>query len=286
MIRKMYLLGLLVLGTLFWIIPHKKEKIPFSLSAIHTPLPLHPEWETHPLDEGQMQEVLEALRQPYHYLGSGGQCYTFVSLDNRYVIKFIKQRAFALPAWARYIPWIAHKKRLKREERRSRVFSAFKLSFEHLARETGLLFVHFNPTHHLQTTLSVTAPDNSVHSLDLDATQFVLQKKAVLASHYIDALMQANQPEAAKRAINDQLTLMTTLQTQGFYNRDPNFCSNFGFIDERAALIDVGRLVRSEEITQRGLLRTTVRFKRYLTKNHPELLEYFEKEVAKILAPG
>ena len=45
------------------------------------------------------------------------------------------------------------KKTLKREEKRNKVFSAFKLSFDSLPNETGLLYVHLNPTEHLKKTL-------------------------------------------------------------------------------------------------------------------------------------
>jgi hypothetical protein len=77
---------------------------------------------------------------------------------------------------------------------------------------------------------------------------------------------------------------------QGLRNRDANFRSNCGFIGATAVVIDVGRVVYSEEIKKgesmkKEILRITPRFRRYLLESYSELLPGFDQAVAKIIQP-
>lgn len=271
-----------------------KTPTPFSLKAIEADLPWHSEWEPRPLNLLEKQEVERALSQPWHYLSSGGQCYTFASQDDNYVLKFFKQKAFAVPSWINHYPipffmeWMQEKKRLKKEKRRNQVFSAFRLAFEQLFQETGLLYVHLNRTSHLNRTLGVTDATGITHVLNPDGLQFVLQRKAVVARTAIDQKMVQHDPEGAKQAIVALLQLQLSLYQKGVRNRDPNLKSNCAFIDERPLLIDVGRVVFCEEIRQpenfkKNLVKMTRRFRKYLQDCHPELLTHFDISIAKIL---
>ncbi|MBS0604353.1 MAG: hypothetical protein JSS60_04855 [Verrucomicrobia bacterium] len=295
-LKKTTLLSLLLLALspLLFPLGQPKKSTPFSIEAIYAELPYHPEWEAHPLNEEEAKTVEAALSQPYHYLGSGGQCFTFASADDRYVIKFIKQKAFALPSWIQRFPapflidWLKQKKTLKKEQQRARVFSAFRLSLDALPEETGLVFVHLNPTRNINTVLSVSDAKGGVHELDLDNLEFVLQKKAVLAYSFIDSLMEKGDLEGAKRAIDELLQLNVALNRKGFRNRDPNFRSNCGFIGGHAVLIDMGRMVQSEEIKQpanlkKEIKRISPRFRKFLAEKHPQLLDHFDNCIAKIL---
>ncbi len=266
----------------------------FSLEAISAQHPFNPEWEIRPLSHSEEEEIAKALSQPYHYLGSGGQCFSFVSSDDRYVIKFIKQKAFDIPIWMNHFPlpfliyWLREKKLEKREAKRNRVFNAFKLSFDLLSEETGLFYVHLNRTQHLKKTLSFCDALGKTHFLNLDDLEFIVQKKADLAYNTLNSLMKKNDIERAKLAIEQLLTLNIKLYQKGFLNRDPNFRSNCGFIENGAIIIDVGRIIYSEKIKKpkkykQELLKITPKFRFYISTQYPELIPYFDQVVEKII---
>jgi hypothetical protein len=232
----------------------------FSPQAISTQLPFNPDWETRRITDEEQHEVATALSQPYRYLGAGGQCFSFVSKDDQYVIKFIKQKPFALA----------------KAGKRDRTYQAFKLSFDMLSSETGLIYVHLNRTRHLQKTLPFEDVEGKTHLVALDEVPFAIQKKAELASSAIDRSMQEGNVENAKLAIDRILALNLKLFEKGFYNRDPNFRSNCGFIDTHAILIDFGRIAQGGKKSPKAVLK----FREYLTTKHPELLAHYDEKIA------
>jgi len=62
----------------------------FSLRHIQSTLPFNPTYPQIELTDLDQKHLDEALNQNYSYLGRGGQCFVFVSDDDRYVIKFFK----------------------------------------------------------------------------------------------------------------------------------------------------------------------------------------------------
>lgn len=280
-----------VLSTLLIVHQEKKE---FSIDTISSPISFHAEWETRPLSTQEAQDIEIALTQPYYYLGSGGQCIAFVSLDQQYVIKFFKQKKLSPPHWLNHFPLsfllypLKQKKMFKTQEKQRHVYQAFKLSFDHLADETGLLFIHLNPTHHLNTSLVFTDKKGNQHHLSLDQFAFAIQKKAVLTYNALNDWVSAQNIQAAKQGIDALLALNIQLYKKGFRNRDPNFRSNFGFIEQKPMLIDVGRVVYSEEVKnptsyKKELMQVVPRFRAHLALRFPELLDHFDQSLAKIL---
>lgn len=270
----------------------KKSK-PFSLEAIYSQRPSSSEWICRNLNAEEESQVSEALEGSYRYLGSGGQCYAFVSENDKYVIKFFKQKSFSIPGWIDEFPipvlvsWLKNAKIRKRDEYRHKVFKAFKLSINDLSQETGMLFVHLNQTNHLNKQLSFYDEKGICHLLNLDDLEFIIQKKAQMAFAKIDALMQKQDIAAAKEAITKLLQLNIDFYQKGVRNRDPNFRSNCGFIGNEAILIDVGRIVYSEDIKKpsemkREFNKAIPKFQKYLSTEHPELLPFFENCVENI----
>lgn len=289
--KKKYLFLLFALSVLIlalWPFVLTPKHLCFS-EMIRAEIPFHAEWETRIPTEKERKETAEALAQSYRYLGAGGQCLTFVSQDEKYVIKFFKQKAFFLPPWLKQLPlpYFKEKKERKRYEKRNKVFSAFKLCFDHLPEETGLIYIHLNTTDHLKTTLTLVDRQNALKIIDLDTVPFVIQRKAELAYSTIDNRLALGDIEGAKKAIDQLFALHIHLYQKGFRNRDANFRSNCGFIQGKAILIDVGRVVESTMIQKpknirKEIQRITPRLRRYLQEKHPELLSYLDQSVAKI----
>lgn len=285
MIKKALLTLFLPTAVLFAFVlrPEPKQSIPFCLEAIQSGTPMQQEYGCGELSA----QVSEALSQSYRYIGCGGQCYAFVSEDDKYVIKFFKQKAFAVPKWMERFPLpfliqpLKEAKVKKRGEHRSKVFAAFKMSFEQLPEETGMLFVHLNRTADLNKKLAFMDAEGKSHLLDLDGLEFVVQKKAEMAFARIDALMNSGDVSGAKEAVFKLLRFHEELYRKGFRNRDPNFRSNCGFIENEPVLIDVGRMVASEEVKKleerkKEWKKALPRFQKYLSAKHPELLPYLE----------
>jgi hypothetical protein len=176
---------------------------------------------------------------------------------------------------------------VKKQAKRGRVFTAFKLSFNLVPEETGFLYIHLNRTENLKKILCFCDALGRTHFLNLDDLEFVVQKKADLAYAVLDSLMKKGDIEKAKLAIDRLLSLHIKFYREGLHNRDPNFRSNCGFVDAQAIVIDVGRIVYSEEIKnpkiyKEELRKTTAKFRLYLSTNHPELLFHFDQSLAKI----
>jgi hypothetical protein len=228
----------------------------------------------------------QALSQPYFYLGGGGQCDAYLSQDDQFVLKFMKKKSLSLPVWTTHLPllkqWIRHRNHGKIDERKNKLINAFELCFQKAARETGLLYLHFTPTQDLNAPICLTDSKGNSRFVDLNQEQFVLQKKATLATTTLETLMKEGDLQGAMCAIDKLLQLHVTLHEKGLRNRDPNFRSNCGFIGLEPVLIDVGRVVEEKE--EKDFLKIAPRLRRYLTTFYPQLLPHFDASVEKITA--
>src|SRR5271166_494426 len=107
----------------------------FRLQKIASQLPYRADWATPPASKA----IQTLLSQPYRFLGSGGQCYAFVSQDGTAVIKFFKHHHM------RPSRLLLPKQKQQRKERLENLFSSFKIANDLLKEETALLFLHLNP---------------------------------------------------------------------------------------------------------------------------------------------
>ena len=265
----------------------------FRLSRIFSTLQYDARWETAPLTETQSKEVDTILSQKYTYLNSGGQCYVFLSEDGKSVIKFFKHHRRTLPAWIKALPLpaqlaVKREKRLQTKEGKLlRDFASYKLSFERLQQETGVIFIHLNKTSHLKKQLTIVDKLNIEHRISLDDVEFVLQKKAELVYPHIKALVKQNDQEGAQNAIRSIVDLIITRCQKGVFDEDPRIHRNFGFIEGNALIIDVGRLIndperKKPEVYVKDLRKITARFKAWLLEKHPTLVPILDQEIERI----
>lgn len=267
-----------------------QTKAPFSFATFASPLAQTAE---RCATQEEKSLAAEALAQDYRFLGSGGQCSTFESADGRFVIKFFKEKAFALPPWVEEFPlqWLIaplKKSQTKKKNRsKEKAFEAFALCYDALPAETGLIYMHLSPNA-LGKSLSLIGPDQAAHQICLDDFAFVIQKKATLPFAYIGDKIANGDRAGALSAIEDLLQLHIQLYERGIRNRDANFRSNCGFVGSTPIIIDLGRIVYSEAIKKpdnykRELERFLPRIRLWLGANHPDLLADFEEIVAKII---
>lgn len=236
-----------------------------------------------------------SLDQPFYYLNSGSQSYVFLSEDGQTVLKFFKFQHMRIPPWINYLPLpstLAQKREVKREKKRAvltRTMNSYKIAFERMAEETGLLYVHLAPSSHLNQTVTIYDKIGKRHEIELDQVEFVLQKKASLVYDSLNEWMANGQKEKAKQGIRNLLILALERCKKGIFDKDPDFSTNFGFVNEMPVQIDVGRLSLDEQeknpaIHCGEMIRITRDFQKWIEINHPDLLEFFDEEIQKLTA--
>jgi len=166
------------------------------------------------------------LKQKFIFEAQGGQSYVFISEDGNTVLKFFKE----MPR-----PWIPfHNYQKKKLTKLLRTMNGYRLAFERLPQETGLLALHFSPT---SIPLRTVLVDRLAieHSVDLSSIYFVLQKRAApfhaLAGSFSDETLAKVSALLKKRA------------SVHIADHDPRLQDNLGWIDGQLVFIDPGRFV-------------------------------------------
>ncbi len=268
-----------------------KQTDEFSLVRLQSAFPNDPSWETLPLSEADQAEFEKAIDQQYSYLGSGGQCFAFESEDGRYVLKFFKHKLRKPQLWLLSLPLpepLASKQRKAYSRflnKHRRDFASYKLAYEQLKEQTGLICIHLNKTSTIGRSLTISDKLHIAHRIDLDRTEFILQKKADLVYPSIDKMMEEGKIEEARRALHAIVELIVSRCKQGIFDEDPRIHCNVGLIGAQAIFIDVGRfkldpLRTAPEVYLNDLMAITERFKHWLEENHPLLLPLLEEEIA------
>lgn len=263
----------------------QKQTDGFSILAISSNRPYNPSWESRPLLDQEKGEIENALSQPYYYLAWGSQTFVFSSQDDKYVIKFFKQRLFNPSPVLNTIPLppILHrfreKRNFKRIDKLTRDFASYKMAFEELKEETQLVYVHLNAIP-LNKKLKIKDKCGIVHELDLDKFSFIVQKKAEPAYYHICRLMQQGDIQEAKNAIKKVVSLIKTRCEKGFKDRDPDVRTNCGFVGNIAVKLDVGRLEKTDAFQQADTIqaeieKVTAPFQMWIATFYPILSETF-----------
>ena len=258
----------------------------FTIPNIESHLDYNLDWE---VKNGALPSIFE---QSFSYFGAGGQCFVFLSEDGNYVLKLFKHHQRRLPLLIKSLP-LPHKWAVKREKQRTRRmkklqrdYRSYKLAIEQLAEETGLLYVHLNESTNLQKSARIIDKLHIAHIIPLDHVGFVIQKKASLALPHLKELIDAQELSTAKKAIESICDLIVSRCKKGIYDEDAKIHRNFGFIDNKAILIDVGRLrpdpTRTDPKIQRAdLIKITQRLDSYLQDLSPELSEHLHNYLEK-----
>lgn len=231
-------------------------------------------WETSPLHPS----LRSALNQPYRYLGSGGQAYAFVSEDQRYVIKFLKQHHMRESRLLSHLPF-SGKWQTVRRERRETILSSFKIAHDHFKEGTGLLYLHLNPTDQLPPFLTFYDPIGIRHKIDLNRFAFALQEKADPAYETIEKLLREGEVGQAKVLIASLVELVANRYRAKVVDNDPRK-RNFGFVGNRAIEIDLGSFSLSQgDPKKRTFFYETSKMRSWVKKHAPELLETVQQEI-------
>jgi hypothetical protein len=263
----------------------KRQTGGFTLQGIRSDLPFHPEWEvsSSPEDPTELKKI---FNQPYHFLNKGAQCYAFISQDEHYVIKFFRFSHLRSPVWLRKLPTPAflqkfkHRKILKRESKLYKDFTSYLLAYHYLKEDTGLIYLHLNKTDHLHRSLKIYDKLQIGHTIDLDQFEFLVQKKATLIYPSLEQWIENKKWNEAKKGLKSLISLLKKRLDQGIYDKDPDLNTNFGFINEQAVQIDIGRFKTGLQFRpQDELARITDHLCQWLEAKAPELSIFLKEEI-------
>lgn len=277
----------LLLGILLYFLPdlYRKATDGFSIARITSQFPEGITWEDSTLCT--TNTLNDALDQPYCYLGSGGQCFAFVSQDNLYVIKFFKTHFVKLGSLTfQTLPFFPEASRKRKIEKAlfklRRDFNSYIIASGDLKEETGVLYLHLNKTTDLNKKLCITDKLGIKRTLELDRFEFAIQRRAELAYPYIDSLIQKKELDKAKAAIRSLIDLSLARCKKGIFDEDAKIDRNFGFLDGKPIFIDIGRFVKDPSrqrsaVHQKDLRDIVYQLRLWIQSNHPDLVSYFSE---------
>ncbi len=239
-----------------------KQTDGFAICKISSDLTPRKEWET-TSSSIENKALKTILSQEFRYLAKGAQSYVFESHDGKYVLKFFRH---------------SH---LRDIEKLNKDFTSYKIAYELLKEQTGLVFLHLNKTEDLQQKVTIYDKLGIVHEIDIDKMEFILQKKASLIFPALTSWMESGNAEKAKQGISSLFQLLELRCQKGIFDKDPDLKTNFGFYQDKAVQIDVGRfkIYQSEEASKDEITRITDNLHHWINANYPELSNYFEEEL-------
>lgn len=268
----------------------------FTIGNITSDFAYRSDLDIRPLTTMEQQQLDQALNQSYHYLGKGCQSYVFLSEDKNYVIKFFKYQRFRLQPWLEYfppLPAIVKYKEEKKEKKQQKLdyfFKSWKVAFENLKEETGLLYVHLNKTDHLQRVLIIYDKLGRSHQVNLDQLEFCVQGRAEMLCSKLMQFREKQEHSKARLLLQNLLTLILSEYHRGFADNDHALMQNTGVVNEKPIHIDVGQFVQNEEIKNPSMYKQELftkmyKFKLWVKESYPELFDYLEEQLHLIIGP-
>lgn len=274
----------------------EKQTKGFRLHYITSNLPNDPRWEVPPLAQEEQARIDALLDQPFTYLDRGGWCFAFLGQDQKTILKFYRHTHLLFDTL--FSPFSFQNLVMKCSPLPQGTpyfqefnFKSCALLYEKAKERTGLLYVHLNKTEGKHKPVTLIDNIGIRHTIDLDKTEFVIQKKATLLFDHIDRLAKKKKVNEAKQSLDDMLDCLLTLYKQGLRDLDQSLRNNFGYTEEGAVTLDLSSFAFDESLKKPGeyrkeLILKTQRLSRFLRKNYPDLQTYFEGRLSEITENG
>jgi len=268
----------------------------FLESNIVYDMGLEPKWNTAPLAETAKQSLKTILSQPFYYLGKGCQSYVFASEDRQYVIKFVKYQRFRPPEWLdafASVPYVNDyrlKKIAKKKKKLDNLFSSWKLAYEELQPETGIIYVHFNKTDDVDQSLTVYDKLGFKHELQLKGIEFMLQKKIDMLCPALLKQKERGDLAASKALIDRLFGMLLSEYERGLADNDHALMQNTGVDQGQPIHVDVGQFIKNPTVSDpsvynQELINKTWKFRKWLEINYPQLADYTLQSLKRIIGP-
>lgn len=257
----------------------------FCLHAVDVPLTPNPSWQT---AEPFPAKILD---QTFVYLDKGAQNFVFESEDQNYVLKLyrfpsrLRQFSFVSHPFSFLAPSKTAEAKSYSERRVQFSYNSYFLACHHLKQETGVVYAHLNPTPDIDQKVRLKDRAGNFYELPLANIGFVLQKKGEPFLPLLKSRIE--QTASAKQMIDSLIQLIVSRCSQGITDLDNMANDNYGWGENQAVHLDIGRFVQNEEmkkpsVYRQEVIRVTSPLARYLKKTSPELFQYYEQKISKI----
>lgn len=212
--------------------------------------------------------------QKFFYLNRGAQIFAFESEDGKYVLKFFNRDQLEIPRF------ISKKNRLRRKEKIRIYPESYRLAYENLPSETGLLAVHQGISSVQYPTVEVIDKASRHFTIDLNKVPFVLQRKGTG-----NLLCKLEESKSNLDPIIDQfLAFHLKRILLNIADGDRDIKRNYSWIDGELAYIDPARFFYEKNLHEPARARlewwkATYRLRSWLEKNAPDQLSAFNSKV-------
>ncbi len=270
----------------------------FRLSNITATMPYNSAWDF-PLDENAKKELHAAASQKYYYIGKGAQVYAFGSEDGKYVLKFFKFKHLGPSPFISMLPSIGPLKRFKenniarKERKKLGVFEGHAIAYQYDKEHSGLILLHLNLSNDLHLQTKLIDKIGRSHTVDLDQTIFVLQKRGETLRAVLGKHLKNNEISQASDKALQILHMYLDEYKNNVYDRDHGVSHNTGFIGDQPFHLDVGKFSYDEKMSNPDLFMSDLKHVAYKIKqwvqiNYPEqnmrFLMEFDPKVSRLIA--
>ncbi len=233
----------------------------------------------------QSNEIPGCLNQPFYFLGSGVQCYAFLSEDETTVLKVFKHyhlwptseilSKFPLPAPLNL--W-RNTSLEKRKKRLQALLTSAQIANTTLRDKTGTFYLNLTQTAGLYPEITIFDKIGIRRKLNLNKTPFLLQKKADLIFSYLET-----HPKKTKEIIDSLFFCLKNRADKRIANTDPVLHKNFGIVGGEVVEIDIGSFEPPTSVDnplyfRREIFFETLEIENWIKRHRPEHLDYFQSK--------
>lgn len=230
----------------------------------------------------ETENIENILKQPFRFIKKGQQCFVFLSDDEKHVIKFFRWEKLEPPLWTKWIHGSRAEALIKdRQKKLDFDFSSYRIAFESLKEETGLIYLQLNGSSHFKTPVEIYDNIGIRHIVWTDKTGFILQKKANDFFPYFKEKIKDGRAEDLHPFLSSLVHLIENRVQSGITDSDVSLEYNMGSLDGEPVLFDIGNLQKETSLLskkdlmekQAGLILSS------LKKLAPASALFLEKEI-------
>jgi hypothetical protein len=203
----------------------------FHSKRLSIDLPVYEQWDLPSLTSKELNDIFS---QPFEYLNRGSQAFVYASSAFNVVLKL-----FIFDTDGRVFDRVYRRIRPQVQSRAKETLDAHMMAFAHVPKETGLLYLHLNPTRE-PILADLRGPAWHRQKLDLRTVRFVVQKRAAPMDQELSKAYKDCNWSRFRDLLDEWIALLHCRKSRGISNRDPTLFDHFGLVDGRVIEIDCG----------------------------------------------
>ncbi len=165
---------------------------------------------------------------------------------------------------------------MSKEKKLGDLFNSCKMAFEELHEESNLIYLHLNPTHHLNQKITLYDRLHRRVEISADEFPFVLQMKGEMIFPYLTHLIDTDQKAVAKEALAQIALLINHRIEKGIHDEDSVIEKNSGFLNHKPFFLDIGNFSKMRSPHPHNeLIKETAQLENWLQQHDPELATFF-----------